>query len=83
MLAPSSSSPSYSYYGNSSSNEQRKYNRKVHMLNIALSPLISNEPPTSMDVIALTWGANVPVSLGVDGHLDLSEEFNLWTSRGR
>ena len=51
------------------------------MLNTALSPLIASDPPTNMDVIALAWGSDVPVSLAVDGHLDLSEEFNLWTSR--
>src|SRR5207248_3996339 len=70
-------------FGGSSSQsaEQRRYDRKVHMLNLGLGPLVAGEPPTDMDVIALAWGADVPVSLGVEGHFDRAEDFSLWTTR--
>jgi hypothetical protein len=84
VTAPNQGNLGYGFYsggGSSSSAEQRRYNRKVHMLNLGLGPLLANEPPTDMDVIALAWGADIPIDLTVDGHTDRAEDLSLWTTR--
>jgi hypothetical protein len=71
----------YSYGGQRMPPEVRAYNRKVNLLNVALAPLISNEAPTDMSVLALAWGGEPPASVSVDGHVARTEDINLWTVR--
>jgi hypothetical protein len=63
------------------SEEQREYNRRVHLLNLALEPLVRDVPPSDFDVLAMAWGADVPVTLDVQGRRARTEELSLWTSR--
>lgn len=69
------------YYSTSSGAEQRAYMRKLSLLGMALEPVLTNDPPTDMDVLALAWGGDVPVSVNVDGHSARTEEISLWVSR--
>ncbi len=70
-----------SYSNGSTSSGQRQYNRRVQLLNIALTPLLSNGPPTDLDVLAVAWGAHSPVSVNVEGHIARTEDLSVWTSR--
>lgn len=70
------------YYGNSSTSpDYRKYSRKVQLLNIALTPLIANEAPTDMSVVAVAWQGNSPINVNVEGNIARTEDLSVWTSR--
>jgi hypothetical protein len=70
------------YYGEQRiSDAQRRYNRKVELLNTGLSDLLSTTAPADMSVIALAWGPPVPGGFAIAGRSPASEELDLWTSQ--
>lgn len=72
---------SYPYYGGSINNdEQRAYNRKVEVLNMALQPFATSGSPPGMDVVALAWGPQLQSGLNLTGATAQNEELNIWTS---
>ena len=70
-------------FGNNNSSDsdaQRAYNRKVEVLNRALSPVLSSDPPDSFEVLALMWGPPAGSELSVTNATARNDDLNLWLS---
>ena len=78
---PSSQGGGYGYNNSSSSDAQRVYNRKVEVLNMALSPILTTDPPENFDVLAVMWGPPTGTSLKVTNAAARNDDLNLWLSR--
>ncbi|MEO6458746.1 MAG: hypothetical protein ABIO92_10835 [Chloroflexia bacterium] len=65
----------------SNSDAQRAYNRKVEVLNRALYPVLSSDPPNSFEVLALMWGPPAGSDLSVTDATARNDDLNLWLSR--
>lgn len=73
----------YGYSTGPASDAQREYNRKVHLLNMALEPLVSDDAVTDFSVFAFAWGADAPVTVEVPGKRARTHELTLWTTRAK
>jgi hypothetical protein len=76
-----SAPPSGQTYVPSQSPAEREYGRRVGVLNMAIGPLVSNDPPASLDVLVLAWGAAPPLGLTVESQKVRNEQLDLWTMR--
>ncbi len=78
---PSSQGGGFGYNNSSDSDAQRAYNRKVEVLNMALSPVLSADPPDSLDVLAVMWGPPSGSTLEITNAAARNDDLNLWLSR--
>lgn len=78
VLDPTANNPN-SGYGGRLSNEQRQYNRRVQMLETALTPLLVDTPPTDMSVISVAWGPTPPATFRVLDRTTRTDDMNVWT----
>lgn len=78
---PTGNNNNYGYNSGRVSNEQRMYNRRVQMLQTALTPLLWDAPPADLSVLSLAWGPTPSANFTVLDHTSRTDDMNVWTGR--